>query len=116
VDLETIDRMVREVEECLGTEIGRDCFTVVIAHDWYISPCTGVALFPCDMPQEVCADKGLPQVQTEACPCACRSVVQGYDVIVTTPSLENFRGELARLVTGNNAVWFDSNVNGCLGD
>jgi hypothetical protein len=116
VDVEAIDRKVKEVEECLGTEISRSCLTVVIAPDWYISSCTGVALFPCDMPQSSCDEKNLPQVQTEDCPCACRSILQNFDAIITTPYLENFKGELARLVTGNNGVWYDENVNGCLGD
>jgi hypothetical protein len=115
VDAGEIDARVRQVEACLGTEIPRDCLHVVIASDWYVSPCTGVALFPCDMPQEVCDAKEMPG-QTEACPCACRSIVQNYDTIVTTPELSNFAGELARLVSGNNAVWFDETVNGCLGD
>ena len=56
IDLETADAIVDALETCLATAIPRECLTVKIAPDWYISPCSGSEVFPCDIPQTLCPD------------------------------------------------------------
>ncbi|NQU83942.1 MAG: hypothetical protein HQ536_04495 [Parcubacteria group bacterium] len=87
--------------------VNRDCLIVKIAPDWYESTCselTSQQIFPCDIDPAVCEAKGL--VITEECPCQCRSMIQGENIVITTPNFYIFRGELARMVTGCNNPWF----------
>lgn len=145
VDLSEIDRQIDEMEICVqqallggidietarvqdcragGQEyrtnfsdisVERDCLIVKVAPDWRVSNCSEeyMEIFPCDINPQVCEDKGLEV--TDGCPCQCRSIIQDENVIVTTPDLYLFRGELARMITGCNNPWF-GNVSGCLVD
>lgn len=143
VDLAEIDRQIDEMEVCVQNalfdgidmptaqaqgcrdsnlnyrtdftdiSVRRECLTVKIAPDWYVSACSGQEVFPCDIPPQVCIDKGLEI--TDECPCRCRSAIQDENVVVTTPNLYLFRGELARMITGCNNPWFGA-VSRCLVD
>lgn len=120
-----IDEETAELQDCridgyeFRTEfdpeitINRDCLVVKIATDWSVSPCSGQQVFPCNIDPAVCEAKGIEV--TEECPCMCRSMIQDENVIITTPDLYLFRGELARMITGCNNPWFDP-VSQCLLD
>ncbi|MEK7516634.1 MAG: hypothetical protein AAB562_03490 [Patescibacteria group bacterium] len=94
VDLAAVDGIVDALEVCLGEEIPRECLTVKIAPDWYVSPCSGAQLFPCDIPQTRCANA------TPDCPCRCAGTVQDNTVAVTTPNLASLAHEVTHIVTG----------------
>lgn len=94
VNPETVDAIVDAVETCLATTIPRECLTVKIAPDWYVSPCSGAELFPCDIPQTLCADA------SPNCPCRCGGTVQNNFVAVTTPNLASLAHEVTHIVTG----------------
>lgn len=141
VDLEEIDRQVDYLENCMQENfsspdfevsgevldqqecwnedlspdiiVRRDCLIVKIAPDWFVSPCSGQQVFECNIRDSVCEDKGLEI--TDECPCMCRSTIQDENVIITTPDLYLFRGELGRMVTSCNNPWFEP-VNECLLD
>lgn len=145
VDLEEIDRQIDEMETCVqnalaggidlaiartqgcrdeswnyrvdfsGISVLRECLTVKIAPDWYVSHCSEdyMEIFPCDISPQVCIDKGLEI--TDECPCRCRSAIQDENIVITTPNLYLFRGELARMITGCNNPWF-SPISQCLVD
>jgi hypothetical protein len=145
VDLEELDRQIDEMEICVqdalaggidlataeaqdcrdsnwnyrtdfsDISVRRGCLIVKIAPDWNVSSCSEeyMEVFPCDMPAEVCENKGLEV--TEECPCRCRSTIQDENIVVTTPDLRLFRGELARMMTGCNNPWFRP-VSRCLLD
>lgn len=143
VDLNELDRQVDEMEICVqnafadgidletaqaqdcrmegwnyrtdffGISVKRECLIVKIALDWYTSRCSGQQVFPCDINPQVCIDKGLEI--TNECPCQCRSMIQDENIIITTPDLYLFRGELARMMTGCNNPWFGA-VSACLVD
>jgi hypothetical protein len=116
LDLDELDRQTDSLEECLGMTIERDCLTVKVAPDWYISECSGQELFPCEMPDSVCLspDKGLTEEDLERCPCNCRAIIQDETTVIVTPNLLLYRGELARMVTGENNPW--PNYSSCLLD
>lgn len=113
VDLIELDRQVDDFEECSGFTVKRNCLTVKIASDWYVSPCSGQQVFPCRINPRVCTDKDIEI--TEECPCRCRAMIQDENTIVTTPNLYLFRGELARMVLGINNPWVDG-ISHCLLD
>lgn len=112
LDDEEIDRVVNEVEECLGRGVKKNCLIIKIPKDFYISPCSGKLLFPCNINKQICIDKGLEV--SEECPCHCRSIIQDENYIITTPDLENFKGELVRMITGINNPWINEDVSMCL--
>jgi hypothetical protein len=114
LDLEELDRQTDFLEDCLEIPIERDCLTVKVAPDWYISPCSGQELFPCEMPEQVCLDKELTEEDLEVCPCSCRAIIQDETTVVVTPNLLLYRGELARMITGENNPW--PNYSHCLLD
>jgi hypothetical protein len=94
VDLAEVDGIVDALEHCLGETIPRECLTVKIALDWYISPCSGAELFPCDIPQTLCKNA------SAECPCRCAGTVQDNTVAVTTPNLASLAHEVTHIVTG----------------
>lgn len=112
VNIIAIDQAVEELEECLSTDIRRECLTIKIAPDWYTSPCSGEQLFPCRISEVVCLDKGV--VPTKLCPCNCRAVIQDETTIITTPNLLLLKAELARMITGVNNPWVDEEIAACL--
>jgi len=103
LDLAELDRQTDALEACLEISIRRECLTVKVAPDWYISPCSDQQLFPCDINPQVCEDKGV--ILTEECPCNCRAMIQNETTIIVTPNLYIYRGELARMITGINNPW-----------
>lgn len=119
-----IDRYVAELEQCLGEKIRRDWFGVYIPKDAYLSACSGKWLVPSTPHCQLCRDKGLKipdeccgkPKPTVDCMCVCnmRSVVQDNWLIITTRSLEVFKAELARLVTGINNPWSSERIRKCL--
>lgn len=115
VDLREIDRQVDALEECLETSIQRTCLRIKVAPDWYISECSGQQLFPCDINDQVCLDKGLTEEDLEICPCNCRATIQDENTIIVTPDLRLLRGELARMITGINNPWIPE-ISPCLMD
>ncbi len=95
-----------------GVNIERDCLTVKVPDDLYSSPCTGKLLFMCDVDPQLCADKGFSP--NPDCPCSCRATIQDSNCIITEPTLEVFKGELARMVTSCNNVWVVEQIVPCL--
>jgi hypothetical protein len=120
-----VDRLIGELEKCLGVTIRRDWIGVLIPDDAYVSACSGQWLVPSVPWCRLCIDqKGLPLPEkccglrkpTKACPCVCnmRSVVQSNWLIVTTKTLALFKAELTRLVTGINFPWGDERTKKCV--
>jgi hypothetical protein len=105
IDIEELERQTSALEECLGVTIDRNCLLVKVAPDWYISPCSGNQLFPCNINIQECLDKGLTLEDLEECPCNCRARIQDNNIIIVTPDLLIYRGELARMVLGVNNPW-----------
>jgi len=118
-----IDRQTEALEACLKMTVDRDCLTVLIAPDWYISECSGQQLFPCRINPDICRDKmrrdGMAEEEIEetllVCPCACRATIQDENVVVATPNLLLYRAELARMLTGINNPWIPG-ISECLLD
>lgn len=111
VDLNEIDRIVNEFEECYGI-VYKSCLTIKVAPDWYVSPCSGQQLFPCDIDEALCEQKGL--TPNEECPCNCRAIIQDENTIIITPDLLLLQGELARMVSGINNPWAEEEIVECL--
>ena len=117
VDLDQIDELTIQLEECLDIVIPRDCFIVKVAPNWYNSQCSGQEVFPCNTPISVCLAKEditiddlclLPlgeECPPNKCRCACRATIQDNFIIVTTPDLRLYKAELARMVLGINNPW-----------
>jgi len=112
INLYKIDAMINQVELCLEMYLKRDCFSVVIPHDVYISPCSGQQLFPCDIDPIHCEEKGI--IPTEQCPCNCRATIQDENIIITTPNLLLFKAELIRMMTGINNIWDRKELVRCI--
>lgn len=120
-----VDKMTDEVEACIAAlpakwtqaqaqtgncialdvprNIDRTKLTVKVPPDWYTSPCSGEQEFKCDINQKLCDQK--PETIGMPCPCACRATLQD-GAVVTAPNMKLYKGELARLVTGCNNIWF----------
>lgn len=126
VSLESVDKKVKELEQCLNVKIKRCCFAVLIPNDWFISKCSGEQMLPVAAPREQCEIKGIsipdfcwgenkPSVR---CPCVCtyRVALQNDYYIITPPNLKLFKSELARLVTNINNPWEDPGVLKCIND
>ncbi len=114
LDVEELDRQTDYLEECLELTIERTCLLVKVAPDWYYSDCSGQQLFPCDIDIQVCLDKELTLEDLDECPCNCRATIQDDNTIIVTPDLLLYRGELARMVIGENNPWL--NYSSCLLD
>lgn len=111
-DANKLDRLTRELQNCLGIEIRLDWFAVLIPDDWFTSPCSGQQLLPYEANPQLCLDKGL-QV-TKSCPCNWRVALQDNFTIVTPPGFTLYKAELARLVTGSNNPWSNESISACL--
>lgn len=81
----------------------RSCLVLKVPDNWYTSNCTGSQLFPCNVPNQSCLNKGL--TPTNSCPCACRASIQDEAVIVTAPNLELLPGKMVELFTGCSQIW-----------
>lgn len=111
--LRELDIQTAEVLSCLGREYqDLSCLRIKIPANWYISPCTGEQLFPCDIPPWSCGMKGI--TPTDECPCACRAIIQYHDNIITTPNLKLYKGELVKLLTDYWNPWLIDGIKECL--
>jgi len=95
-----------------GITIVRNCISVKVPDDLYRSSCSGKLLFRCDVDPQLCLDKGLEP--NPACPCSCRAMIQDNNCIITEPTFEVFKGELARMVTSCNNPWRVGQIAPCL--
>jgi hypothetical protein len=135
-DLDFIDNLVDETENCLAETFGnppvipseirnysncidksfpipikRKCLYLKIVDDWEESClAAGDQVLPILAPGHACMEKGL--VPTKDCPCRWRTVVQDRLVIVTTPNLKLFKDSLIRITTGCNNPWIPE-FKGC---
>lgn len=102
IDLTDIDRLVSGLEECLDMDIDRAVYQVIIAPDWYESPCTKTQLFPCNFSEEYLSEmkRNFPEQAKSSCKFACAGATQGWDTAVVTPNLAALRHELIHLLTG----------------
>lgn len=112
IDLNEIDRLVTEFENCYGT-VNRECLTVKVAPDWYVSECSGQQLFPCDIDEAICIEQK-KVTPTKECPCNCRAMIQDENTIIVTPDLRLLQGELARMVSGFNNPWIEEETRKCI--
>lgn len=106
-----VDVLSVAVGACLGAPDLPADFGVKVPLDWYISPCSGEQVFPCDIGPEGCLDKG--QRPSAACPCRCRAVVQDARLIVTAPNLRVYAGRLVALWTGVENPWAVPDLAAC---
>jgi hypothetical protein len=81
----------------------KPCLRVKVTPNWAISPCSGEQIFPCDVPQQSCTNKGLQP--NPACPCSCRAIIQDDTMVVVTPNLRIYAGQLSTLLTGCTNSW-----------
>ena len=134
IDLDDLDKKTAQVETCLAKNFPdgrlspevqsashcirptfdpffhRDAAYVKIAPDWHVG-CEGEQVFPCNVDPKLCEAKGF--VPTKQCPCECRSTIQNDNVVVTTPNLYLYKGELIRLMTGCNNIWTTQKLASC---
>jgi hypothetical protein len=101
---ELIDRLVSEVEQCVGKSIDRDSFIVKIPNNWILN-CDGSQqeLSQSRASEAGCLAKGLKY--DPKCPCMWRARIQWPNVIVTTPSMYLMKDALTRFVTGSSNPW-----------
>lgn len=107
--LEVLDRVVAEVELCVGAEWTDP--VVKVASDWRPN---------CDATEQVLpvvAGVGDPnKADNFGLPCTYaywRAILQSDASIVTTPSLRNFKDPLVRLLTGRQDVWSHADTAAC---
>ncbi len=112
LDLVLLDQEVARVRACVGAGPLPEAFGVLVAPDWYVSPCSGEQVFPCAIGPEGCRAKGLEP--TDACPCRCRAVVQDRRLVVTVPRATVLPGRLVALLTGVEDPWADPELSKCL--
>jgi hypothetical protein len=122
IDLELIDIIIEDIEDCLNIPLNRELFMVYIPDDWYISSCSEEQLFPCTIVEankpylngrNICeVTKGLKV--TEECPCHCRATIQDENIIVTAPNLKIFPQELVRMITGENNPYIEEWTRICI--
>lgn len=124
LDDSRVDALTDQVEQCLaniaeptpaesvawsclpgffGRKVDRASFNVFLAPDWQPSEDGLWQTFPCKVDPALCEAKG--QHPTAEKPCACRSILQGNQTVVTTPDLRLYASELSRLITGCNFTW-----------
>lgn len=91
--------------QCYGTPDIRQksCLRVAIPPDWRVSACSGEQVFPCQVPDASCLQKG--QTPTAQCPCMCRAMIQDDTTVWTTPNLKLLPAYLTTLLTGCRNPW-----------
>lgn len=92
--------------------IKRECISVKVPDDLYHSQCSEQWLFPCNIDQQLCKDKGLNPGGN--CPCHCRAMVQDDNVVITNHMLNVFLAETARIVTSCNNTWAVDQITPCV--
>lgn len=131
LDLDRVDYITLDVIKCLN-EMGpltdaeltaaqcgripfhaeiRSCFVVKVPQDWYVSSCTGNQLFPCNVPDQSCFEKG--QTPTKECPCACRAEIQDDTALITAPNLALYSAKVVELMTGCAYPWGTPKLDYC---
>lgn len=113
VDLNKIDRLTSELEQCLNILIKRSCLYVKIPNDWFYSSCTGEELLDIPAPPNLCQEKSL---DIQKCSCYWRVAIQNDNTIITPPGFKLYKAELARMVTGINDIWHSKEIVECLGE
>jgi hypothetical protein len=106
-----LDRLTREVADCLQVSVDSASFVVKVPVDWSVSCDGSQQLLSAEAPQLGCDAKGLPADPN--CPCRWRALIQCPNVIVATPSLYLFKDALVRWVTGSNNPWADPALAKC---
>jgi len=125
VDPERIQKTIQNVSECISAVVSsggisdeelaqnecfsktfdaeiKQCIVVKVAPDWKVSECTGEQVFPCDVGNFRCEQKG--QKPDQVCPCSCRGIMQA-GAIVITPNLRMLPGTLTSMFTGCLSPW-----------
>lgn len=116
--LATVSRCVAEIAqtgftdeeyvkgECSGTLIQPEiyaCLNIKVAPDWTMS-CAGTdQVFPCNVGNARCEQKGL--TPTAECPCRCRAQIQPNSTIIVTPNLKLLPAYFTTLMTGCLSPW-----------
>lgn len=136
IDPDLIDRVTREVEDCLIKNFGdppvippevrqatfcpyntfdlpidRECLTVKIPNDCFLSNDGTQELLPAVAPDYVCEDKGI--ILEEGQKCHWRAGIQDYWTIVSCPSLYLYKDPLVRLTTGCVNPWAHPLLSEC---
>jgi hypothetical protein len=91
--------------QCVGspTFVIRSCLAVAVAPTWHTSMCSGEQVFPCNVDDISCEEKGLHP--TWLCPCSCRAIIQDDTVIWVTPNRKLLPAYAVTLLTGCNRPW-----------
>lgn len=105
-----IDRLTREVSECLKVSINPGSFVVKVPGDWGLSCDKSQQVLSASAPEAGCAAKGL----TCNAKCSWRAFIQCPNAIVTTPSLYLYKDALVRFVTGSQDPWSDPALAPCV--
>jgi len=105
-----VDRLTREVSECLKVSINTGSFVVKVPADWGLSCDKSQQVLSASAPESGCAAKGLKN----ECACHWRAFVQCPNAIVTTPSLYLYKDALVRFVTGSQDPWSDPALAACV--
>lgn len=135
INLNKIDRLTNEVEQCLTAEfngvlpkevieqgqcigpnftlpINRECLKVKVPNDWFVSTYEYAGskhqLLPAIAPDIGCLDKGLP-----AGDCHWRAAIQDNMTVVVPPSFYLYKDPLIRIVTGCNNPWNNPRLAAC---
>jgi hypothetical protein len=109
---ELIDRLTREVGDCLKMSIDPASFVVKIPAGWSKSCDGSQEMLPSGAPEIGCMAKGLGDPDPK-CPCRWRALIQCPNTIVATPSLYLFKDALTRFVTGSVNPWADPKLVAC---
>lgn len=128
IDPILVDRLTRETEDCLIENFGnppvippevveaaacrhnsfdlpieRECLTVKIPDDCFLSHDNKQELLPAEAPDYICEAKGLSPDEGHSC--HWRAGIQDNWTIVSCPSLYLYKDPLIRIATGCNDLW-----------
>lgn len=88
----------------------RQCLVIKVAPDWKVSPCSGEQIFPCNVGEYRCLQKG--QTPNPQCPCSCRGLLQDGQAVIITPNMKLLPATLVTLFTGCLSPWV-GRLGGC---
>jgi len=108
IDPAILDKLVDNVENCLGQPIDRSSFRVKFPANWHFSVDQSQEELPSAASDSGCLAKGLNGPGT----CYWRAIVGCDNTIITTPSMYLFPDALIRLTTGRNP-WTDTSLTKC---
>lgn len=137
INLDKIDRLTNEVEECLTKTFGnppilseqtvadgqcqggtfelpirRQCLVVKVAKDWFLSKYEYGGTHHQQLPYTnggMCTNKGLP-----AGVCYYRAGIQDDLTIAVPPSFYLYKDPLVRIVTGCRNPWYSNDLAACM--